>query len=528
MQTNARRGIGGRFRWCVRISAVRKDSILLLALLAVIATLRLWLQAAAMPPYAGLDEVWHVARLAFVAREWRNPTMREPSIPPYLARTISGDPREMPAFGEAREAWPDVVQSRSAIVRERALTAADLTPYVAANYEAQQPSFYYAAAAPLSRLGTRGPVHELRLWRAFSVFWGVMAILAIACIAMQIAGPSGVLAAALLLSLPTWQTLIARASNDALTCAFLAIACAISLRGPRTKAGWIAESVMWCFALLPKLYSWPAVIVLPLLWRQQDAPRARRILNAAAVAAAVLITTIDLATRTNNPLGLFAFDDVVPQARGSLAQIDFGSMLRIVIATAVWTSGQHWNALRPAAMLLYFGPLLAIVAWYAIRHRASARPQLQVALVAIGGFAFAQAINAAGYIRQALATGGTLPAGGKEGWYWYALAPLLIVFLSIPLRVAPKIWIVALVAWVVGWDVLIHEGALFQDYAGLTHATGGDALFRWGPRALPFAWGSLDGIGVGPGAGSIAILRMMELALLVLLTSIVIKRRART
>ena len=43
-------------------------------LLVAAASVRLLIQAAAMPPYAGLDELYHVARLAFVLEEHRNPT----------------------------------------------------------------------------------------------------------------------------------------------------------------------------------------------------------------------------------------------------------------------------------------------------------------------------------------------------------------------------------------------------------------------------------------------------------------------
>ena len=57
-------------------------------LLIVCAAARLLLQMAALPPYAGLDEVYHVARLAFVRAEHRNPTTTELSIPPYLMESI--------------------------------------------------------------------------------------------------------------------------------------------------------------------------------------------------------------------------------------------------------------------------------------------------------------------------------------------------------------------------------------------------------------------------------------------------------
>jgi hypothetical protein len=105
------------------------------ALLLVCAAARLMLQMAALPPYAGLDEIYHVARLAFVRAEHRNPTTSEASMPRYLA------PPEMPAMGEFGARWPAVVaEHRGRAIVDRPLTEADVTPYVRRNYEAQQTS----------------------------------------------------------------------------------------------------------------------------------------------------------------------------------------------------------------------------------------------------------------------------------------------------------------------------------------------------------------------------------------------------
>src|SRR4051794_31496781 len=93
-------------------------------LLLVCASARLLLQMAAMPPYAGLDEVYHVPRLAFVRAEHRNPTTSEASVPPYLIDTIEEGlqppgslmPQRhmsaMPSMGEAGERWPAIVAAR--------------------------------------------------------------------------------------------------------------------------------------------------------------------------------------------------------------------------------------------------------------------------------------------------------------------------------------------------------------------------------------------------------------------------------
>src|SRR5204862_5760111 len=88
----------------------------LYALLVVAAGARLMLAVAAMPPYAGLDEAWHVARVAFVAHEGRQPNVFERSIAPYIGRAIRGE--ELPAFGEMRERWPSVV-AKAHVITER-------------------------------------------------------------------------------------------------------------------------------------------------------------------------------------------------------------------------------------------------------------------------------------------------------------------------------------------------------------------------------------------------------------------------
>src|SRR6266516_3307977 len=88
----------------------------LYVLLAIAAAVRLPLQMAALPPYAGLDEIYHVSRLAFVLQEGRSPNIDENSIPGYLASTMAGDPTRMADFGGVGAAWPDVVKTRRVLI----------------------------------------------------------------------------------------------------------------------------------------------------------------------------------------------------------------------------------------------------------------------------------------------------------------------------------------------------------------------------------------------------------------------------
>jgi len=178
-------------------------------LLVIAAGARLLMQAAAMPPYAGLDELYHVARLSFVRAEGRNPTIAEPSVPQYLALI----PR-----------WP-----ANNVVIDRPVD----WQYVSPNYEAQQPSLYYSIAARL--VPARSAMFELRAWRLLSVFFALLVVVGTAVIE-----PRGVAAAALIVSLPTWETLVVRASNDAFACAIVTIAIAATVR--RNIMG---EAIAW-------------------------------------------------------------------------------------------------------------------------------------------------------------------------------------------------------------------------------------------------------------------------------------------
>jgi len=389
------------------------------ALLIIAAAARLWMAAAALPPFWGLDEKYHVARLEFVQHEHRNPTMTEKSMP-------SGP-----------------------------------------NYEAQQPSLYYSLFAPLGGLGA---------WRAVSVLFALIVVIATAFIGHRFAGTPGILAAATVFMLPTWFTLVIRASNDAMACAFVAVAIALTVADRSA----VAEGVAWGLALATKLYTWPVAIILPFFWWRQRATRWRVITVCVICAIAVLGTMLDLSQRTSNPLGHFGFDK--PQAATSAGPpIRVLDMIKITIASGIWTSGPHNDAMRPLAMAIYVLPLIAVVA---IRRETAAEAggAAQILVIALITFGLAQLVDALAFARQARAAGIDLPLGGKEGWYWYVLTPLAVPILF---SRAPRL----IAAWLLLWDIVITEGALFHAYAGTTSAAHPSLLFRWGPLQAPFTAG---------------------------------------
>src|SRR5438128_5824353 len=366
----------------------------LYVLLAIAAAARLLLQMAALPPYAGLDEVYHVARLAFVAQEGRNPTIDENSMAGYLASSMAGDPTRMPDFGSVGAKWPEIVKTRRILIDHHVGRN-----YVRSNIESQQPRLYYSIVGRIP--GHRTQMSELRDWRLASMIFSLIIVLATAHMGWKFFGSRGIAAAALLVSLLTWLTLVMRASNVAFACALLALALAITASAPSRVLGVAAEAIAWTLALAAKLYTWPVFVAAFVFWRRQRASMVRIVVVIAASAISVALTVVDLISRTHNPLGILAFD----AAAGASAPqgIRIVDMIKITIASGIWTSGQHWNALTPIGMILFAFPV-AVLCVLGLR-RAEARPTF----VAIVAFAAAQVVHAAGYIRRARAAGLALP-----------------------------------------------------------------------------------------------------------------------
>lgn len=454
-----------------------------------------------MPPYAGLDEIYHVARTVFVMSEGRNPTDVETSVPLFVHESLNEAPRALPDISDLREKWPAFVAAPYQLPQQLPLTLRQKETYTGPNYEAQQPSLYYwTAAVTASVLAEPTALTQLRFWRFLSALFAFITVVATALIGYRLLGIYGMLPALLLPHLPTWQTLVTRASNDALACALLALAILASLRAEKQRGdsrsdlhrrpipGYLAvatEAVTWALALSVKLYTWPAAIILPILWRYQHASRVRVATVLLLCAVAVSVTMLDVRSRTGNTLGLFAFDRPQNQTV-SPVPIDYFGIVKITISSGIWMSGQHNNALTVPGMALYILPLILITGYVLLKHRRrlepALRPWLLASVAAMIAFLLAQGVNMAGYIRQAKAAGLPLPGGGKEGWYWYVLAPLLLTVIGgIFFRVSPRILSAFVVLWIVAFDITITEGALFRDYGGLTSPATPAHLFRWGP-----------------------------------------------
>ena len=74
----------------------------------------------------------------------------------------------------------------------------------------------------------------------------------------------------------------------------------------------------------------------------------------------MLATMTELGSRTSNALGLFAFDPVTREGVVDRVPIDVVGIAEITIATGIWTSGQHGNALSVLGMALYAIPICGL------------------------------------------------------------------------------------------------------------------------------------------------------------------------
>lgn len=471
--------------------------------LLVAAFARLAASTFAMPPYAGLDEIYHAARIHFVLNEQRNPTPAEPSVASSFHRSMEFSVQNpLPAFVHLNMVWSAVVgASDEPLDMRRDSPISSERSYVTHNYEAQQPSAYYSIASLISRLSScRTVLCNLRLWRFISLVFALITVAASMAIGYQFHRVPGLCAGALIAFIPTWHTLMLRASNDAIACAALAVGFMLTLRNSRRLA--LPEGMAWGIAVATKLLTWPAVALLIFyLWRQRASQR-RLLVVGCFVIGAVVITVADLVARTGMLIGLEAFAG--PDIDGGVARsgIAYLEMVKITIASGIWMSGQHVNALTPIGMTLYAVPLAVVLSLTVLR---SSREERIRSLVPVGivllVFAVGQVVHAGAHIRNARLQGAELPLGGKEGWYWFSLASFVVpAVLGMTRSSLGRRAALFASAWLLLWDAMITVGALWRDYAGLATAASPSRLFRWGPspRFSSELFDRLTSVAVGP------------------------------
>lgn len=502
----------------------------LFALVLLAALARLLLQVLSMPPYAGLDEAYHVARTSFAARTGRSPSRDEPSVPRYLQRSLQED-RDAPwSFASMGPRWPEAVSLRQSRWPNPRVTDAHGTEPVTANYQSQHPSAYYTLAGRvLGFFPGRRQLDELLALRLAAALLGSLAVLAAAFLGGRLYGRAGVLAGALLGIAPTWLALVGRAGNDALAVVATAAALVFSTRSRATPLSVTAESLLWALAIATKATTWPLFVVAAVLARLRRWPSWRILAVGGAAGLSFSLTALDLWARTGSPVGdqgLTSGASALSAPPGSAA---LSRMLRVFVASAIWPGAQHGNALTVAGMGLFVLPLLA---GFVLACFSRGRAPLPIALLyaAVGAFAVAQTVHAWGFVSEAIQSGRPEPLGGFEGWYLWTLGPLLFpVLLGYAFRRTRGTRLLPLffVIWMIGWDVRIHEGALFPDYAGETSPRTPALLFRWGPSGASES--TSDRLGLlsasAATAGPRHALRAVNVLGLLALTALTLRRR---
>jgi hypothetical protein len=491
--------------------------VLLAGLLGCAAAARLLLQTFAMPPYAGLDELFHVARVSFTAFAGRSPHTTEPSIPVYLALSQTGERSAPPALSTLGSRWPEL--ARRAPWPDPRVTTDMAGAVTRPNYEAQQPSLYYLIAAELLA-DPRRQLGELLVLRLFSVVLALAAVFLTAALGWRFFGPIAFVSAALLVSTPTFLTLLVRAGNDAMAVALLSAAMLLSFRTQTNPREWVMEALVWAAAIGTKLYTWPAAIVVALA-RRHDRQWSRMSLVLLACLIAAVITMADLRMRTGTIFGLHQFRAEVASQAAPFSLIE---SLKVFISSAIWPGGPHGNALRPLAMLVYAGFPLVLGAVGLFRS-AQTRKIAGIVLPIVAAFLLAQSIHAAAFVRRGLISPQGAALGGFEGWYIFALGAVLFgIAGSAALQHAGPLRVVlpVMVLWLIAWDVLIHEGALFRDYSGVTTPRPDDLLFRWGPAPRLGGMENLEQIGVpGLSVSLLYLLRGIHIVATIALTLLV-------
>ncbi|HTR01859.1 MAG TPA: hypothetical protein VMN82_01590 [Thermoanaerobaculia bacterium] len=457
--------------------------------LAAAAAARLLLQVLAMPPYAGLDEGFHVARVSFVAVSGHQPAASELSVAGYFSRSFNGLPGAVPAFGTLREKWPEALAARPLGWSDVPLDRAAKAAFVATNYQAQQASLYYALAAPLDRVLGTSQLRELLVLRLPAVPLGVVTVLATGLFAAGLWGPPGFLAGLFLVATPTWITLVARAGNDALACAALAVGVLLS---SRPGGGWgsrVGEAGAWAIAIATKLYAWPAALLLPLLW-PGGSSRGRRLFVGGAAAVSAALTALDLAARTGTPSGKFELwsgggASLSFETLGRLARLPWPQYAKVFVGSAIWTSGAHFNFLRGPALGLFLLPWLLLGGVALVSLRQIPRRRLALLAAAAASFAAAELAQSWGALQQELAAPRSAGTAGLAGWYVHALDPIW-VGVGVGFAVTSSVrrgwrWLPAVaLAGAFAADLFVTEGALLTDYAGLSSPTAPGPFFRWG------------------------------------------------
>jgi hypothetical protein len=388
-------------------------------------------QLAITPLGEGMDFFGHLSYIVFYSEKGRAPTPDEPSKPSWIARLQQLLPApDASADGRKYRAWADLSAGARRERRAAALAIPNENEYVAANYEAQHPPFYYWLAS--------------RLYRALSPRWDLSQRVFALCALSECLVAVGLLAVCLTFRLylderasllgllavvwyPNLLGFFGRLTNDTLAFALIAWAIYLSCLSQRrgSMLSLVGAGVLIVLAAFTKTYALTLVpVYLACAFWTGARPSGRRL----AVAGAITGSGIGWLLRQNLlrtghliPLIEMRLSHAVPVAERlrAVARVDPAWFVGGLVK-GFWWSG-YWSFVSPGAF--YYIPL-AFAAYLLVKRPVDASPDSRFFSIprlwphygAIAFFTAGMLWHAATF-RLYAELGGAGVRRGNEGWY---------------------------------------------------------------------------------------------------------------
>lgn len=507
--------------------------------LVLVCVVFLLVQASALsvtPVGEGMDVYGHLAYLDFFATQQRAPTPDELSV----ADWIVGLQKDMPGpdfsmTAERYRRWAGLGLAERGTISDRNQPRPGPEPYVASNYESQQPPLYYAVLSPIYRLLRPAFPVETQLF-VLGLVSACMAALALPGLYLtfrqSLEQTDSLFVMLALVWFPNFLPFLGRITNDALAFPLMVWAVYFCLRSRerRARGSLFAAGALISVAGFTKVYAlalWPMLVACA-LWgterrRWREAGLALMICGlgvGALVAYTFAATGHAFALRE-----MVALESVPLLERLSwMFRLDPGAFLGGMVK-GFWWSG-YWSFVSSG--LIYYAPLGLLPLLLLVPSRtawAAAFRSVWPHAVAILSFIAAMAWHAANFALLASPQGQTV-FSGNEGWYANVLVGSFAVIALVLLRarLAPpafRRFLAATTVFLVVWNVFARV-ALGAFWMGIVDVEGRNRGVVWS-QAFPAvlnpdswrAWLSLPGV-IEPVALTAALPLLVAIGLTVM------------
>ncbi len=451
------------------------------------------------PAGEGMDVYGHLAYLDFFAARNRAPTPDELSVAAWIVALREDVPGpDFSTTGERYRRWAGLEPDQRRQIADRNQPAPGAVPYVASNYEAQQPPLYYAVLSPVYRLISPAYRIETQLF-ILSLVSACIATLALPGLYLtfrrHLNQSESLIALLGLAWFPNFLPFLGRITNDALAFPLIVWAVYFCLRS-RERRAWssiVAAGALITVAGFTKIYAlaiWPLFVACAFWgaagrrWREAGLALTVCGLGVGALVAYSLVTTGHIFA-----LREMAATEALPLPLRILwlTKLNpvwfFGGLVK-----GFWWSG-YWSFVSPG--LIYYAPLGAIPLLLLLPKSRPAWAEVIRSLwphgVVIASFVAAMAWHAANFALLASLNGQTV-FSGNEGWYANVLVGCFAVVALVLLkaRLGPPALgrcLAAITAFLVVWNIFARF-AVGAFWMGIVDVEGRNRGIIW-PQALP-------------------------------------------